>query len=436
MLGALIELGMVFLLVFANGVLAGAEIAVVSSREARLDRRSREGDDAARRALELLRSPDRFLSTVQIGITTVGVIGGAFGGVRLAESLSGLLVQVGLGPDTAGQAAMVVTVGSISFLMLVLGELAPKRIALRYPEAIASRLSAFMNGIARVASPLVSLLSASTDLVLRLLPLPHPSEDQVTEEDIREMVARARKAGVLEATEEEIVGQLFHLSDQTVGDVMIPREQILWLDVNDAPEEWREQLGDVHFTRYVVADGDLDRHLGYVRIHHLLARCLRGDPLELEPVLEEIPLFPQWTTAFRLLEYFQWSGEHFALVTGPRGRVRGMVTLHDVLEGVVGEMPEPHEVGEPEMVARGPGSWLVDGLLPFDEFLDRLDLDAGGLPHFETVHSFVAASLDVEPRTAASFEWRGYEFEVVDMDGRRVDKVLVSRRLEERGEPE
>ena len=426
MLGAVLELGAILLLVLANGVLAGAEIAVVSSRETRLDRRAREGDGAARRALDLLRSPDRFLSTVQVGITAVAVIGGAFGGVRLAETLAGLLVPLGLDPQLARQAALVATVAAITFLMLVVGELVPKRIALRYPEAIASRLSAFMVGIARVASPLVTLLSVSTDLVLRLLPLPKPSEEEVTEEEIRSMVARARKAGVLEAAEEDIVGQLFRLSDQTAGDVMIPREEIEWLDIGAGRDEWRERLGDIPFTRYVVADEDLDDHRGYVRIHRLLARCLRGEPMELQPILEEIPLFPQWTPAFQLLEFFQWSGEHVALVTGARGEVRGMVTLHDVLEGVVGEMPEPHEVSEPEMVYREDGTWLVDGLLPFEELMDRLERDPSGLPHFETVHDFVTASLGEEASPASTLEWQGLTFEVMDMDGRRVDKVLVS----------
>ncbi|MFP3949415.1 MAG: hemolysin family protein, partial [Longimicrobiales bacterium] len=308
MLGAVLELGAILLLVLANGLLAGAEIAVVSSREPRLDRRAEEGDAAAGRALELLRSPDRFLSTVQIGITAVAVVGGAFGGVRLAESLAGLLAPLGLEPQLARRTALVVTVAAITFLMLVVGELVPKRIALRYPEVIASRLSGFMAGIARVASPLVTLLSVSTDLVLKLLPLPRRSEEDVTEEEIRSMVARARKTGVLEATEEEIVGQLFRLSDQTVGDVMTSRAEIVWLNIDAGPHAWMERLGDVAFTRYVVARGTLDRHLGYVRIHRLLTRCLRGEAMELEPVLEKVPLFPQWTTAFQLLEYFQWSG--------------------------------------------------------------------------------------------------------------------------------
>lgn len=427
MLAPLLEMGAILLLVLINGVLAGGEIAVVSSRETRLDRRAREGDAAARRALDLFRAPDRFLSTVQVGITAVAVVGGAFGGVRLADSLGGLIVALGLPPEIAGQAALGTTVVGVTFLMIVLGELVPKRIALRYPEAIAARLSGFMVAISRFASPLVTLLSVSTDWVLKALPLPTSKEEEVTEEEIRSLVARARRTGVLEATEEEIVGQLFRLSDQTVGDVMVPRDRIVWLDVDDGPEGWVERLGDVPYTRYVVADGGLDRHLGYVRIHRLLARCLRGEPLELEPVLEEVPLFPQWTTAFRLLEFFQWSGDHFALITGPDGEVRGMATLHDLLEGVVGEMPEPHEVEEPEMVARDDGTWLVDGLLPFDELLGRLHLDPAAVPHFGSVHAFVVSSLGEEPQVASSFRWRGFHFEVVDMDGRRVDKVLVSK---------
>lgn len=423
----LVELVAILAIVAVNGLLAGAEIAVVSSREARLARRAEEGSAGAGRALGLLRTPNRFLSTVQVGITAVAVASGVFGGVRIAARLTDALARAGLPAGVAGSVGPAVVFVAVTFVMLVFGELVPKRIALRNPEALASRVAAPMERLSAVAAPLVRVLSVATDLVLRLLPLPAPSRQEVSEEEIEAMIARATEAGVLEAAQQEIVGQLFHLSDQTVGRVMTPREEIVWLDLNAGPERWRETMGRVLHTRYIVAEGSLERLRGYVKVQDLFRRCAADEPLELRAELREPHVVPEWMPAFRLLELFQWSGHHIAIVVGPNEAVTGVVTFHDVLEGIVGDIPEDHEVDRPTVVRRENGSLLVDGLLPFRELLAELEMDEGDAERWDTVHSFVVASLEGSPGTASVLQWRGLRIEVVDMDGRRVDKVLVSR---------
>lgn len=427
MIIALLEITAILFLVAMNGTLAAAEMAVVSARRSRLRRRAQEGDAGAERVVQLLRSPNRFLSTVQIGITAVAVAGGAFGGVRLAGYLTDQFVGLGVSPELARTLSLPLVVVLITYLMLVLGELVPKRLALRHPEDISSRLSGSMHGLSKLAAPLVRILSFSTDLVLRLLPLSaSDSGNDVTEEEIKLLVADATEAGVLERTEQDIVAQLFHLSDQAVERIMTPRKRIVWLDINHGPERWRDRMGEVVHTRYIVADGDLDRYLGYVKVQDLFRRCSHGSPLELEPFLREPHLVSRETPAFRILELFQWSGEHLALVTDDRGDVLGIVTLHDVMEGIVGDIPEPREVAVPKMVPREDGSWLVDGLFPFEDFLEAFDMVPQTPPRYENLHAFVTDRLDGSPRESLTFYWRDFTIEVVDMDGRRVDKVLVS----------
>jgi putative hemolysin len=426
MTGALLEIAIIFLLVVANGVLAGSEIAVVSSRKARLRRRAEEGDPGARRALDLANSPNRFLSTVQIGITSVAVIAGAFGGARLADTLSPGLLRLGAPAALAGEIAIILVVVGITYLTLVLGELVPKRIALQDPERVAARVASGMHRLSIVATPLVRLLGLSTDLVLRLVRLPEKVEPDITEEEIGAMIAHATATGVLEATEQQIVERLFRLSDKTIGMLMTPRADIDWLDRTAPPDVWRRQLGNVRHTRYLVADGDLDDHLGYVKVQDLLRQALAGEPLDLLPLLRDPHVLPNWTPVFRLLELFQWSGAHIAIVTDAEERIEGIVTLNDVLAALVGDLPESGELVAPGVVEREDGSFLVDGLLPAADFLrffDRDDPEAARLP---TLHSFVATRLADEPRVAAVVRWRGLRLEIVDMDGSRIDKVLVS----------
>ena len=422
---ALLEAAILLMLVVVNGLLAGAEIAVVSSRKVRLNDWAKKGNKGAAKALELANSPNRFLSTVQLGMTTVAVAAGAFGGVRLAATLAPLLIAAGLPGGIAGRLAIGIAVLTVTYVTLVIGELVPKRIALNNPEGMAARAAGPMMRLSVLATPLVNILGHSTDLFLRLVPLKEQDQAKITEEEIRGMIAQATETGVLEATEQQIVERLFRLSDRTVKTLMTPRERIEWLDRSAGPESWAAHLGDVHYARYPVADGDLDRYVGYVKVQDLLALSLSPEPRGLDSILRKPHLLPGWTPAFRLLELFQWSHVHMAFVTDDADRIQGIVTLHDVMEGIVGLLPETLEAVPPGLVERADGSWLVDGLLPFQEFLDSFQRQEEDRREFPTLHTFMVASLDDEPLPASVVHWKGLRLEIMDMDGSRVDKVMV-----------
>jgi putative hemolysin len=424
----LLELLLLLVLVLANALLAGAEIAIVSSRKARLHQRAREGDQASARALALANEPNRFLSTVQIGITTVAVAAGAFSGTQLADLVAPLLEGLGVPAGLSGELAVIMTVVAVTYLTLVVGELVPKRIALHDPERVAARVAGLMTRLSVLATPLVHILSRSTDLILRLLPLRDREEAEITEEEIRGMIAHATEAGVLEATEQQIVERLFRLSDMSVEMIMTPRERIVWLEEESGRNSLRERLGEVLYTRYPVARGGIDKCVGYVKVQDLLELLLDPGRGGLDTILRKPHFLPPWTPVFRLLELFQWSHVHMALITDDGGTVKGIVTLYDVLEGIVGVLPETREDKPPGAVQRKDGSWLMDGLLPFKEFLDLCQRDEAEPRAFATLHAFMADRLEGHPEVAAVVEWRGLRLEIVDMDGSRVDKVLVRDR--------
>jgi putative hemolysin len=426
MTGALLEIAVILLLVIANGFLAGSEIAVVSSRKARLHQRARDGDEAARRALDLARSPNRFLSTVQIGITAVAVIAGAFGGARVAATATPVLTAAGVPVRFAHELAIVLVVIAITYLTLVIGELVPKRIALHDPERVAARAAGPMNTLAFLATPLVRFLGFSTDMVLRLFPLQEREDGEITEEEIKGMIAHATETGVLEATEQQIVERLFRLSDATVDMIMTPREDIVWLDRQAGPESWRHYLAGIRHTRYLVADYELDQVVGYVMVRDLLQRLVAGKELDLASTIREPHFLPVWTPVFRLLEMFQWSGDHIAVVTGDADRIVGVVTLNDVLAGIVGDMPQVRSVVAPGVAQREDGSWLVDGLIPFGQFLHLFHRRHPAVGELSTLHAFMVDRLDAPPRRTDVVRWDGLRLEVVDMDGSRVDQVLVT----------
>jgi putative hemolysin len=286
-----------------------------------------------------------------------------------------------------------------------------------------------MSRLSVLAGPFVQLLTWSTDLVLRALSIKAPEEPEITEEELRGMIAHATEAGVLEATEQQIVERLFRLSDMTIGTLMTPREKIVWLDRSSGPEAWGGQVGEVLFTRYPVAEGELDRTVGYVKVQDLLQLTLAPGPKPLDSILRKPHLLPAWTPVFRLLELFQWSHVHMALVTDDEGRVLGIVTLYDVLEAMVGQLPETREASVPNIVRREDGSWLVDGLLPFQEFLKAFEKNVPDPRRYPTLHTFMAEALDGEPEATSVVRWGGLILEVVDMDGSRVDKILVRKEV-------
>lgn len=417
---------LILLLIVANGVFAMSEIAVVSSRKARLRERAEAGDEGARRALEMAEHPNRFLSTVQIGITLVGIFAGAYGGATLARHLDAYLQRFSwLAPYSEGM-ALALVVAAITYLSLVVGELVPKRIGLNHPEKIASRVAGPMHLLSVVASPLVKLLSASTEGLLRLLRVRKANDPPVTEAEIAALLEAGAAAGVFEHEEPELVERVFWLGDQRASGLMTPRHRLIWLDVEDSPEENRETMIRNRFSHYLVCQGEVDRVVGMVRVKDLLPDLLAGKPLELGGMLRK-PLFvPEGMRALRLLELFRESGIHLAVVIDEYGGVEGLVTVNDLLEEIAGSVTADTEPG---VVRREDGSWLVDGALPMEEVWERLELPERrdtAREEYHTLGGFVIAALGHIPAAGDRFEAQGLRFEVMDMDGHRVDKVLVS----------
>lgn len=415
------------MLLVANGVFAMSEIAVISARKSRLQQMGEAGDESARAALQLANDPARFLSTVQIGITLVGILAGAFGGATIAEQLGARLDAI---PQIApyGEAiGLGIVVLCITYLSLIFGELVPKRLALSSPERVASAVARPMRALSRVASPVVHLLSVSTSVVLKMLGGKASTEAPITEEEIRILIEQGTKAGVFEKTESELVESVFRLDDQSVNSLMTPRPDIVWLDADASPDNIRRKVTESHYSRFPVVRGDLDDVLGVVKAKELLGRCLSGQALDLRASMRQ-PLFvPETCSALQLLELFQRAHTHVALVIDEYGAVEGLVTMNDVIEAIVGDMPAAGGTRS-YAVKREDGSWLLDGALPIVEFKELFPV--GSLPGeerggYHTLAGFVIMHLGRVPKTADHFEWHGLRFEIVDMDRHRIDKVLV-----------
>jgi putative hemolysin len=427
----MLELAVILLLILTNGVLAMAELAVVSSRRARLRTAARGGDHRAHVALALAEDPGRFLSTVQVGITLMGILAGSFGGATLAEHLAGDLATVPALAPYAEPMAFALVVAAITYLSLVIGELVPKRLALARPETIARRLAPAMRTLSIVASPLVHLLSASSNLVLRLLPGSAASEPAVTDEEVRHIMQQGLEAGHFHPEEKAIVEMTLRLGDRRVGALMTPRHQVEWLDLADPPEEQRRIVLEHRHARFPVFDGGLHRMIGVVEIRDLLEQALAGRPFDLRTATKPPLFIPDTAPALRALETFRQSGNPMAIIVDEYGEFEGVVTLTDLLEALVGEMPEAGAPEEPAVVRREDGSWLLDGMLPLDQLKDtvglhRLPEEEAGTYH--TLAGLVMAQLRRIPTAGDYFDLDGYRFEVVDMDGRRIDKVMVTER--------
>lgn len=433
------EVVFIFILIVANGLFSMSEIAIISSRKARLLHWANEGNRKARTALELARSPNRFLSTVQIGITLVGIFAGAYGGATVAGSLSTWFQKMPYLAPYSETLGLVLVVLAITYLTLVIGELVPKRLALGHAERIASAVAQPMRALSILASPAVHLLSGSTDLILRLLRVRPTAEAPITEEEIRLLIDQATRAGMFHEAEREMVEGVFRLGDRRISVLMTPRPEMVWLDIEENPEEIRRKITESVHSRFPVGQGSLDQLLGVVETKDLLVRCLSGLPIDLKAVMKR-PLFvPEGMPALQVLELIRQSRVHIALVIDEYGGTQGLVTHHDILEAIVGEVPSVGEVREPLAVERKDGSWLVDGMLPVDRLKEIFHISA--LPEenrgiYHTLGGFVMNQMGRVPSAGQSFEWSGLLFEVMDMDGRRVDKVLILRRPEETAEAE
>ena len=420
----------ILLLIIANGLFALTEYAIVSSRRQRLEVRADEGDHGARAALKLVDGIEGVIYAVQVGTTVVGILAGALGGESIKSGLAAWLVRLGLTTSAASSIALALVVLAITYFTLVLGELVPKRIALNDPERIASRMSRPMRAFAWLARPVVKLVGGSTDLVLRLLGVTPPSEPSVTEEEIRALVRQGIQEGVIEAAEQEMVESVFELNDRLASAVMTARPDVVWLDIEAPPEELRRQITENPYSRYPVARGSLDELIGEVNAKDILIREWAGEPFDLSACVRTPVFVPEIMPALNVLEALRHSGTPIAFVIDEYGSMVGVVTLTDILEEIVGDIPSPENADEAQAVQREDGSWLVDGLLPIDDFREVLDLEE--MPGqeqgiYQTLGGFVVMNLGRMPVATDAFDWQGWRFEVMDMDGPRVDKILVQR---------
>jgi putative hemolysin len=429
MSSVVLQIAIIVLLILLNGLFAMAETALVSSRKARLRQRAEEGNKGARTALELADSPNRFLSTVQIGISLIGVLAGAFGGATIAEPLAGALRVVPVLAPYAGPIAFGIVVVGITYLSLILGELVPKRLALNGAEVVASRVAGPMRLLSMITSPVVWFLSFSTETVLRLLRVRHPAESPVTEQEVEILMEEGARAGVFEDEERDLVRSALQLDDRPVRELMTPRPKVVWLDADDPPEEIRRLVAESRNSYFPVARGDLDDLLGIASVKDAWTRQASGQSADLLGSLRPSPFVAEGAPATDALEAFKRSSLPLALVIDERGHIEGLIALSDVLEALVGDVPEEDEPTEEAIMQREDGSWLVDGLLAAEELKERLGLKE--LPReeeaeYQTVGGMVMDTLGRVPAEGDRFAWEGHSFEVLDMDGRRVDKVLAS----------
>ncbi|MFH1907524.1 MAG: hemolysin family protein [Chloroflexota bacterium] len=416
------EILVIFLLILLNGLFAMSETAIFAARKARLQHKANEGDRKARTALDLAATPNRFLPTVQIGITLIGVLTGAVGGAVIGDALAEQFAQIPALAPYGHSLALAIIVVLITFLSLLLGELVPKRLALHNPERIAAGMAGTMLFISKVFSPIVWLLGKSTDFVLRLLGI-RPSEQlPVTEEELQVLLEQGTQAGVFEEAEQDMVEGVFSLSDRRVNSLMTPRNEIIWLDVNDSLEEIRRKLSESPYSRFPVAVDSLDHVLGVVKAKDLLLTEIK-DGKQLKQIVRPAIFIPETAFGSRALEMFKEGKAEIMLVIDEFGVVQGLLTLSDILEEIVGGL----ETEEPQATQRQDGSWLLDGMLPIDDFKEIFNLRK--LPdeaEYETLGGFMMLHLGRIPLAGDKFEWGGLRFEVMDMDGNRVDKLLVT----------
>lgn len=426
------ELLLLLALILLNGVFAMSEMALVSSRTARLQQRAEAGSAGARAALKLSSDPSVFLSTVQVGITTIGILSGAFGENAIAEKL--ILVFNDwplLEPYSKGLATAIMVI-TVTYCSVVLGEIVPKRLALLNPERVASFVAPPMTVVARLAHPLVSLFSLSSNALLRLLGARPNNEPGVSEDEIRMMLAQGAAEGVFHRSEAAMVGNVFRLDDLQVTAIMTPRPDIRWLDLDDSLEENHAVLREGRFQTLPVCRGSLDEIVGLLDAKHYLALCLQNTAPALEDALHAAVFVPETVSPNQLLETLKRKHSHLALVVDEYGSIEGMVSLTDLLEAIVGDLPDRSSDAANAAVQRADGSWLLDGMLALDRVSQLLELRDGldnPSASYHTLGGLVMDQLGRVPEVGASFEFRGIRFEVMDMDGNRVDRVLASHHV-------
>ena len=423
-----LDLLLILALIALNGVLALSELAIVSSRDARLRAMARSGSKGAQCALDLASEPGRFLSTVQSGITLITIINGAFSGASLGEPVAERLELTGLAPATAHTVGYGVVVVIITFVSLVIGEIVPKQMALRSPEPIAVVIARPMKWLSRITAPFVWLLDRSSFLVFKMFGLDRESKNQVTAEELHLVVAEAQTAGVLEESERAIISGIVRLADRPVREVMTPRMDIDWIDVDSTPDEIRQAILETAHTRIPVADGSVENIVGVMQIRDVVAALLENHPLDLKHLCRQAPVIPDLMDAMDALAVLRSAEVPLALVHDEYGHLDGIVTPGSILAALAGTFAHDIEQGdEPPLVEREDGSWLISGAASADILSDRLGVAMPGDRDYSTVAGFALSVLKHLPETGEKFRHDGWSFEIVDMDGRKIDKLIASR---------
>lgn len=425
----ILEIIIILILILLNGVLAMSELAIVSSRKSKLQQMANKGKKHANTVIELIENPNQFLSTIQIGITLIGILAGAFGGATLAGPFSEYLTFLG---QYAAGVSVIIVVLVITYLSLVIGELVPKRVALNNPEGIAVSLAKYMKILSRVCGPLVTILSKSTNFVLRIIGASEPKENVVTEDEIKMLIEEGIEDGTIEKEEEDIIKRVFRLDEQKVDMLMTPKNDIIWVDLEEDIKETKKKIIESERSIFPVAEGDLDHVLGVIQAKDILSSIFKEEELDIESYLKKPLMVPENLASLDILKLFKQNLEyvHIALVVDEYGSVEGLITLNDILEGIVGDIPGIDEMGEPTAIQRKDGSWLIDSGYSVDRFKELFEienLNDEKEENFTTIAGFILTYLNKIPETGEEFSWENFDFEIVDMDGHHIDKVLVRK---------
>jgi len=423
------EIMTIILLILLNGVLAMSELAIVSSRKSKLQQMANNGQKHANTVIELIEDPNQFLSTIQIGITLIGILAGAFGGATLAEPLSHYLAFLG---QYATGVSIIIVVLVITYLSLVIGELVPKRVALNNPEKIAVNSARYMKILSKICGPLVTILSKSTNLILRIIGVGESKESVVTEEEIKMLIEEGIEDGTIEKEEEDIIKRVFRLDDQKVDMLMTPKNEIIWIDLEEDIEESKRRIIESERSIFPVAEGDLDQVLGVVQTKDILSSILKEENFNIKNHLKKPLMVPENLPSLELLKLFKENLKyvHIAIVVDEYGSVEGLITLNDILEGIVGDIPGIDEMDEPTAMERKDGSWLIDSGYPIDRFKELFEIEElhdEKEDNFTTLAGFILSYLNKIPETGEEFSWENFDFEIVDKDGHHIDKILVTK---------
>ncbi|WP_075558107.1 hemolysin family protein [Parabacteroides timonensis] len=419
------EIFIIIGLIFLNGVLAMSEIALVSARKARLELEAKRGNKSAQTALKLAGEPDRFLSTIQIGITLIGILTGLYSGEAFAYNLAEVVRHVPvLEPYALGLSKTAIVI-IVTYLTLIMGELVPKRIGMGYAERVSMLVAKPMYLLSKLASPFVWLLSKSTALTIKITGIKANEENKVTEEEIKAIVKEGFDGGEVQEVEQDIVERVFNLGDRNVGSIMTHRSDLVWLDVTDSIEKIREKVQENLYNIYPVASEKFDNIKGVVYLKDLFGRIDEPD-FSLEDVIRPAQYLPENQSVYNALEQFKQARVKYGIVTDEFGGIQGIVTLKDIMEGLIGQVPEMGE--EAEITQRADGTWLVDGQYNFYDFLEYFDMEDLYAEHdYNTLSGLILEILERVPKTGETLSWLTFQFEIVDMDGARIDKVLVSK---------